>query len=153
MWAFSISSILTGSIVVLIETFDRAALGLFLPADSNALHIALHLNRIGAWSFVFFGISIVLFGVVRANGAVMAPLLILVFALLGVRFPLALILRERWHADAIWWSFPLSSLVAVLLAIAYYKLGHWKRARMITPAPGAGTGASSVAATQEISPG
>ena len=145
--------LLTGSIVLLIEAFATAALGLFLPADSNALHIALHLNRIGAWSFVFFGISIVLFGVVRANGAVIAPLLILVFALLGVRFPLALMLRERWHEDAIWWSFPLSSFVAVLLAIGYYKLGHWKRARMISPVPGAGAGASGVPATQEISAG
>jgi putative MATE family efflux protein len=128
--------ILTGSIVLLIETFDTAALGLFLPTDSNALHIAVHLNRIGAWSFVFFGVSIVLFGVVRANGAVIAPLLILVFSLLGVRFPLALLLRDRWHADAIWWSFPLASLVAVLLAMAYYKFGSWKRARMIGPRPG-----------------
>jgi putative MATE family efflux protein len=128
--------VLTGSIVLLIETFDLALLGLFLPSDSTALHIAMHLNRIGAWSFVFFGVSIVLFGVVRANGAVMAPLLILVFSLLGVRFPLALVLRDRWHADAIWWSFPLSSFVAVLLAIAYYKFGPWKRARMIAPAPG-----------------
>jgi hypothetical protein len=53
-----------------------------------------------------------------------------------VRFPLALLLRDRWHADAIWWSFPLASFVAVLLAMAYYKFGSWKRARMIGPRPG-----------------
>jgi len=123
--------VLTTSLVVLIELLNTRALGLFLPAGSAALGIAVHLNRIGAWSFVFFGISLVLFGVVRANGAVVAPLLILMLALLGVRFPLALTLLDRWKADAIWWSFPISSLVAVLLAMAYYRYGGWREARMM----------------------
>jgi hypothetical protein len=108
-----------------------------LRSDSTALQVGLHLNRIGAWSFVFFGISFVLFGVVRANGAVIAPLLILVITLLGLRFPLALLLLNRYHADAIWWSFPLSSAVAVALAMAYYKFGGWRQARMMAPPHGA----------------
>jgi Na+-driven multidrug efflux pump len=66
------------------------------------------------------------------------PLLILVVTLLGIRFPLSLLLLDRWHADAIWWSFPLSSLVAVLLAMLYYKFGGWRRMRMITPTAAAG---------------
>jgi putative MATE family efflux protein len=123
--------LLTTSLVVLIEILNTRALGLFLPPGSAALSIAVHLNRIGAWSFVFFGISLVLFGVVRANGAVVAPLLILMFTLLGIRFPLALSLLDRWKADAIWWSFPISSLIAVLLAMAYYKFGGWREARMM----------------------
>jgi putative MATE family efflux protein len=122
---------LTTSLVLLIEVLNTRALGLFLPADSAALSIAVHLNCIGAWSFVFFGVSLVLFGVVRANGAVVAPLLILMFALLGIRFPLALSLLDRWKADAIWWSFPISSLIALLLAIAYYRYGGWREARMM----------------------
>jgi putative MATE family efflux protein len=129
--------LLTGSLVLIIQLLARVALGLFLPPDSGALHIAEHLNRIAAWSFVFFGISMVLFGVVRANGAVMAPLIILVVSLLGIRFPLAWSLIGRWHADAIWWSFPLSSAVAVILAMVYYNSGGWRAARMMQPA-GAG---------------
>jgi putative MATE family efflux protein len=129
---------LTTSLVLLIEALNTRALGLFLPAGSAALSIAVHLNRIGAWSFVFFGISLVLFGVVRANGAVVAPLMILMVALLGIRFPLALSLLDRWKADAIWWSFPISSLVAVLLAMAYYKFGGWREARMMQHEESAG---------------
>ena len=142
--------LLTGSIVLLIEFFNTAALGMFLRADSPALQIALHLNRIGAWSFVFFGISFVLFGVVRANGAVIAPLLILVISLLGVRFPLAFLLLDRYHADAIWWSFPLSSAVAVSLAMAYYKFGNWRQARMMTMPHGS---SAAPASAGEIRPG
>jgi putative MATE family efflux protein len=128
--------VLTTSLVLLIEALNTRALGMFLPSGSSALGIAVHLNRIGAWSFVFFGISLVLFGVVRANGAVVPPLIILLLTLLGVRFPLALTFLDRWKADAIWWSFPISSLLAVILAMVYYKFGGWRELRLITPSPG-----------------
>ncbi len=68
-----------------------------------------------------------------ANGAVVAPLIVLAISLLGIRFPLALALLDRLHADAIWWSFPASSFVAILMAIAYYKWGKWRSYRMISP--------------------
>ncbi|HUN25623.1 MAG TPA: MATE family efflux transporter [Steroidobacteraceae bacterium] len=124
--------VLTGSLVLAIELLDTRALGLFLPPDSAALHIAVHVNRIGAWNFVFLGISLVLLAVVRANGAVVAPLIILAIALLGIRFPVAYTLIPRFNADAIWWSFPLSSVVAMALAMVYYRFGGWRAARMIS---------------------
>jgi hypothetical protein len=62
--------------------------------DSVALKIGVHLNHISVWSYALFGISLVLLGVVRANGAVIAPLIILAVSLLGVRFPLALALLD-----------------------------------------------------------
>lgn len=124
------SVLITGSVVVLLEVFTEQSLGLFLPAGSVALHTAVHLNHIAAWSFVLLGISMVIFGVVRATGAVFPPLLILTLALLGVRFPLALALLDRWQADAIWWSFPISSLIAVVLSLLYYKYGHWRTMRL-----------------------
>jgi putative MATE family efflux protein len=124
------SVILTGSIVLVIELLDRHAFELFLPAGSEALRRASHLNHIVTWSYIFFGVSMVLFGVVRATGAVMAPLFVLTVALLGVRFPLAEALISRFQVDAIWWSFPISSALAAFLAVLYYKYGGWRSARM-----------------------
>jgi Na+-driven multidrug efflux pump len=72
----------------------------------------------------------VLFGVVRATGAVIPPLVILGLALLGVRFPVALGLLDDLQADAILWSFPISSIVAAVLSIGYYKWGGWRTSRM-----------------------
>src|SRR5258708_34472059 len=69
--------LLTGSIVLVIEILDTHAFRLFLPEGSEALRLATHLNRVVTWSFMFFGVSMVLFGVVRATGAVMAPLVVL----------------------------------------------------------------------------
>lgn len=128
------SVLLTGSVVLVIELLDRHVFGLFLPADSNALAIASHMNRIVTGSFIFFGISVALFGVVRATGAVIAPLVSLTISLLIVRFPLALLFLAHYHADAVWWSFPISSVVSCVLALLYYRYGGWRRARMTIPA-------------------
>ncbi|HTY50907.1 MAG TPA: MATE family efflux transporter [Steroidobacteraceae bacterium] len=137
--------LLTGSIVLLLDLVASHVLGLFLPRGSAAVQIAVHLNTVVAWSFVFFGVSLVLFGVVRANGSVFAPLIILVVALLGVRFPLALALLGRLHADAIWWSFPISSLLSLLLALLYYRFGRWREVRLIGPAGAVPAGAAAAA--------
>ena len=80
------------------------------------------------------GRLMVMFGVVRATGAVFPPLVVLTVALLGVRFPLAYFLLGTWGADAIWWSFPISASVAVVLSFLYYKYGHWRTLR-IAPIP------------------
>src|SRR5581483_2211339 len=109
---------------------DTHAFQIFLPAGSEALRQASHLNHIVTWSFIFFGVSMILFGVVRATGAVMAPLFVLTISLLGVRFPLAAALTGRFQADAIWWSFPISSALSATLAVLYYKYGGWRTARM-----------------------
>jgi putative MATE family efflux protein len=127
--AFSV--MITGSIVLLIELLDTHAFQIFLPTGSVALQIATHLNHVVTWSYIFFGVSMVLFGVVRATGAVMAPLAVLAVSMLGVRFPLAELLIGRYQIDAIWWSFPISSALAAVLAVLYYKYGNWRSARMV----------------------
>jgi Na+-driven multidrug efflux pump len=95
---------------------------------------------------VLLGVSMVIFGVVRATGAVFPPLVILTVSLLGVRFPLALSLLGSWQADAIWWSFPISSLIAVVLSLLYYKFGGWRQMRLNPVARG--TPATVPAASQ-----
>ena len=64
-------------------------------------------------------------------GAVMAPLFILILTLLGIRFPIAWMLQGQYQADAIWWSFPISSALAAVLAMAYYKYGGWRSTTML----------------------
>ena len=128
------SVLLTSSIVLTIEALNTFVFGLFLPPGSAALEIASRMNRIVTPSFIFFGISLTLFGVVRATGAVIAPLIILTIALLGVRFPFAQALIPRYQVDAVWWSFPVSSALAAALAVLYYRYGDWRHARMAVPA-------------------
>jgi putative MATE family efflux protein len=128
------SVLLTGSIVLVIEALNTHVFGLFLPGGSNALAIAAHMNRIVTPSFIFFGVSVALFGVVRATGAVIAPLVVLTVSLLVVRFPLAQFFLDRYQIDAVWWSFPISSVLSSVLALLYYKYGGWRSLRMTVPA-------------------
>ena len=122
--------IVTGCLVVALVGLNKIALSMFLVPGA-ALEIAGHINRTSAWSFVFFGISMVLFGVVRSTGAVVPPLIALFVALWAIRIPIAVGFAPRFGADAIWWSFPIASAAAALFAFAYYRYGGWRRARMV----------------------
>ena len=87
------------------------------------------------WSFLFFGVTFVVSGVVRATGAVIPPLLIIAFAMWGIRIPFAELLQERMGADAIWWSFPVSSVAALLMSLAYCRWGGWRKSQMLAHQP------------------
>lgn len=60
----------------------------------------------------------------------MPPLIMLVVALWLIRVPFAYSMLDRWQADAIWWSFPLASATSMLMAIAYYRYGGWRKVRL-----------------------
>jgi putative MATE family efflux protein len=125
--------VLTGMLVLVVTLIDRGAFAIFLGADRSAVDIARHIHFIGSWSFVVFGVAFVLSSVVRATGAVVPPLIFLFVAMWLVRLPFAWALGPTLGADAIWWSFPLGSLTSMLLLLAYYRFGGWKKAHMLEP--------------------
>jgi MATE family, multidrug efflux pump len=127
--------LLTGALVLLIYAFNRSALALFLPATSASMQVAMHANDVVAWSFVLFGISMVLGGVVRSTGAVVPPLVVLFVALWLIRIPFAFALLDRVGPDAVWWSFPLGAFASATLMTLYYRLGNWRAAHMLAPEP------------------
>ena len=131
-WAGSgINIVLTGVMVLVISLTDRPLLGLFLTPQSASVPIAMHIHTVVSWSFVMFGISMVLSAAMRANGAVIAPLVIMFVAFFPVRFGAALAFEGRYGPEAIWWSFPLGSIVSFVSTLAYYRWGGWRRARMV----------------------
>ena len=78
--------LITGVLIVLLTLADRPVIALFMGGGSPALPIARHIHLLATWNFVLFGVTMVLFGTVRANGAVWAPLIILAIGLVPVRF-------------------------------------------------------------------
>lgn len=125
---------MTGALVVIVCLFNRGALSIFLGSDSTAIGIAQHLNLIVVWSYLMFGVTFVLFGVVRATGAVMFPLCVLALTMWFIRYPFAYFLGPYWGADAIWWAFPVSSTISVLITVVYYRAGTWKNASIFPAA-------------------
>ena len=125
--------LITGLLVALLAVADRPALALFLGGDSPAMPIARHIQIIATWSFILFGVTMVIFGTVRANGAVLGPLIILAIGLYPIRLGFALGAYPRLGADALWLSFPVASFSNMALAIAFYLHGGWRKARMGPP--------------------
>ncbi len=127
--------LLTGALIVPLILLDRYSFALFLPDGSSSMEIARHLNHIGVWSFLFFGVTFVVSGVVRATGAVVPPLVILAIALWGIRVPFADFLQPSLGVDAVWWSFPVSAAAAMVMSLAYYRWGRWRSAHMMAIDP------------------
>jgi Na+-driven multidrug efflux pump len=122
--------LITGLLVLLLWFADRPALALFLGGESAAIPIAQHIQLLATWSFVLMGVTMVLFGTVRANGSVIAPLVILAIGLFPVRLGFAAGAYPALGADALWLSFPVASLTNLVLAVAFYLHGGWRKARM-----------------------
>lgn len=125
--------ILTAALVALVTLVDRQVLALFLGRGSPAIEIARHIHLVVSWSFVLFAVSFVLSGVMRGNGAVIVPLVILTIATLPVRLGLAVAGTPSFGADAIWWSFPAGSVVSLILTVSYYRWGKWRGMSLALP--------------------
>lgn len=123
--------VLTGALVVILFLFDRPLLGLFLAESPAAIDTAVHINNLASWSFILFGVTIVIFATVRATGAVMPPLIILAISLLVIRTSFAYGSQSWLGADALWWSFPVGSLCSLVLALTYFRFGNWRSVHML----------------------
>ena len=128
----AINIAITGVMVGVILLFDRPLFTLFVGSDSPAIPIARHIQLIGSWSFIVFGITMVIFSTIRANGGVYMPLLILVCSMFVGRIGFAWLMLPRWGTDALWWSFPIGSAVSLTMGVTYYRYGGWRGANMLT---------------------
>ncbi|MEQ7874889.1 MATE family efflux transporter [Sphingomonas sp. ASV193] len=121
---------ITAIMVASLAAADRTVLALFLGSGSPAMPLARHIQLLGTWGYLLFGVMMVLFATVRANGAVVAPLVILTIGLFVVRLSVASF-GQRWlGTDALWLSLPVATFVNLVLAIAYYRRGTWRKAHM-----------------------
>jgi len=122
--------IITAAMIAALTLADRSVLALFMGGDSPALPIAQHIHAVATWNFLLFGVMMVLFGTVRANGAVWIPMIVLAVGLVPVRFGYIFATYGWLGADAIWTSFPVTSAINLALAVGFYLHGGWKKARM-----------------------
>ena len=118
---------LTGLLTALLLAFDKPALVLFLGPDSPAVPLARHIQFMASWGFVLFGVTIVLFGTMRAGGVVIAPLIVLGIAMYPGRLGFYYLAQPYLGADALWLAMPVGSIIATTLAIVAYRMPGWRR--------------------------
>ena len=119
---------MTTALAALIVTFDRPLLALFLGGDSPALPIARHIQLVCTVSFIIMSITMILTGTLRAYGAVVVPLIVMVLALYPARLGFYAIAFPRIGGEAVWWAYPVGSTISVLLTLVYYFRGSWRKA-------------------------
>lgn len=125
--------LLTGSIIAVLLIFDRPVLGLFLGNESVAMTIANHMQYRATWSFMLFGMAMIIFSTMRANGVVIIPLLIIFIALYPIRLGFYYLTYAKLGADAIWYSFPVGAFAAIFISFIYYKTNIWRKSSLNKP--------------------
>ena len=126
----AINVAMTATLIVAITLAARPLLWLFFAAGSSAIPIAIHMNHIIGWSFILMGVSMVMVSVVRANGAVLMPLVFLIVSAIGVRFGIGFTFHPRYGADAIWWAFTGGAISSIVMTVGYYLHGGWRSRAM-----------------------
>ena len=114
-----------GVLIAICYAFAWNILGWFIT-EQQTLNIAHQLLMITLWSYLLFGNSAVLSGVMRSSGTVFWPTAIGIFAIWGVEVPVAYVLMHRVGIDGVWMGYPAAFAASVCLQFAYY-LFVWKK--------------------------
>lgn len=101
----------------------------FIPDDLEVIQEGALFIKIMSLSFGFLGLQQVMNGTFNGAGFTKASMFISIMTLWIVRFPLAYILSNTLEIGpvGIWWSFPISNLIAGIIAFSYFKTGYWKK--------------------------
>jgi putative MATE family efflux protein len=123
--AVGLNYVIGGIIIGLCYIFAWAILGWFIT-DPNTLGIAHQLLMLTLWSYLLFGNSAVLSGVMRGSGTVLWPTINSIFAVWGVEVPAAYILMHRFGLPGVWLGYPIAYCVVLALQFCYYEF-VWKK--------------------------
>ena len=127
-WAGSLVNLaMTGALIAVLVPFDRPVLELFLGSASAAVPAALHIQDLAIWTYLPFGITIVLFGTLRAYGVIYAQLAVLLVSMYAARLGAYWLLYPVLGPDALWYSFLISSVLSMLLTVAIYFYAPWRK--------------------------
>jgi putative MATE family efflux protein len=119
-----------GVLIALVYAFDRAILTLFVT-DARVIEVAHTLLAITLWSYLIFGTSSVLSGLMRSSGTVLWPTLLAVVSIWCVEVPTAYALAPRFGLEGVWIAYPVAYLAGLLFQTTYF-FGFWRRKRLTT---------------------
>ncbi|HET6275296.1 MAG TPA: MATE family efflux transporter [Candidatus Cybelea sp.] len=123
--AVGLNYFIGGIIIGLCYIFAWVILGWFIT-DRQTLQIAHQLLMIVLWSYLLFGNSAVLSGVMRGSGSVLWPTINGIFAIWAVEVPVAYVLMHRIGLDGVWLGYPVAYCVVLALQFGYYEF-VWKK--------------------------
>lgn len=123
--AVALNYVVNGLLILLCYIFASEIIGLFIT-DPNVVIVARGLLSITLWSYLLWGNSAVLSGVMRSSGSVLWPTLNAVVAVGLVEVPSAYILMHYYGLPGVWMGYPIAYAFVLCAQFTYYQL-FWKR--------------------------
>ncbi len=101
----------------------------FVPGEPEVVGIGAHFLRIMSPAFGFFGIQMVMSGALAGAGNTIAAASLSILSFWVLRFPVAWVLAMpgAMGPDGIFWSFPISNVLAAVIAVGWFLRGGWIR--------------------------
>ncbi len=121
----TLNYVIGGFIIAICYVFAWDILGWFIT-QARPLDIAHALLMITLWSYLLFGNTSVLSGVMRSSGTVLWPTAIGIFSIWGIEVPAAYLLMRHFGIDGVWMGYPIAFAVGLALQFTYYEL-FWKK--------------------------
>jgi putative MATE family efflux protein len=118
----ALNYIVAGGLIAVVYLFSWAILGAFVT-DPHTLAVAHDLLMITLWSYVLFGNTTVLSGVMRSSGTVVPPTLISVTATLLIEVPVAyyLSMHTSLGLRGVWIAYPVAFACGLAAQTCFYK--------------------------------
>lgn len=117
---YIIGAVLSG----IVYLFSKHVLSWFLT-DPATLQTAETLLYITLWSFMIFGNSMILSGLMRSSGTVLWPMIIGIFSIWGIEVPVAYWLSHMLGIKGIWLAYPISFAFSLIAQYTYYRF-FWR---------------------------
>jgi putative MATE family efflux protein len=115
-----------GVLIIIVYLLSREILSLFIT-DPPTLNMARDLLSITLWSYVIFGNTSVLSGMMRSSGSVLWPTTISILTIWCVEVPIAWVLSHGpLGLRGVWIAYPIAFIVSLTLQASYYFL-VWRR--------------------------
>lgn len=131
-WGVLIAASITG-LVTAVAVLKPTILMVLFTQDEAVLSEGSRYLRIMGWSYIPTSLLFILGGVMRGAGDTVAPLILTLVGLWGIRVPLAYLLAGSMGPTGIWTAILASMAAGMVLHWAYYMSGRWKRKVMMIP--------------------
>ena len=123
--AVGLNYVIGGVLISICYAASYVLLGWFIT-DRHTLEIAHSLLMITLWSYLIFGNSSVISGVMRASGTVLVPTLNGILGIWIVEVPAAYILMHVFGLQGVWMGYPIAYVCTLIAQFTYYEL-VWKK--------------------------
>lgn len=133
-WAIILSVSIATLFTVTILAIPRILISPF-TTDAHVLLVGSSYLKIMSLSYIPFAVMFATNGVMRGAGDTLPTMIISISTLWLIRVPLARYLASLpgLAENGIWWAMVISTLIGMVLSVAYYRTGLWKKRRLVQP--------------------